>query len=719
MPAPNGPTRVVTFYSYKGGVGRTMALVNTAAAFAQQGLRVLLVDFDLEAPGMTHFFAREVRRRPKGVHKDSLDFLLDAKRSLAEAEGQSMEPDYRCSLAEYTIPISLPKRWLQKAPQGIPYSNGRMDLIPATLEPRRSAAKEEGKLPPDYLDRLQDLDLGSLFLPGGPGHRFGAHVRSYFRGARFEAPGDILFALRESVQAAYDLVLIDSRTGLNEVAGFSIGTVADALVICCGLNQQNIEGTRYFMKKIGLFDRKRAKPFLIAVGPVPPWQTAEAQQRRQALKKALHLLQDDENHPDDLLDRKETPEAGSGEIASDYPWIVEVPYHPVAALREPIFVVDSPTEPIALAYQRLAARLQSSLPLGPALEGNEGLSFINLIQNPSPSVRTSYVEWLADRLPGLRLRGSPRLKIPSFPTACGVCALFEKRPNISWEDLERIPLAAAVAALRTQSAAPFERAWNLIPPLSSERKRFLAVGLIFFQSMTCHPVPQDSLQWLNLKSEEGEKRDVHVHLTNINAHLGSLRLASNRRSRRQLETQGSAVLEQSLAELQARSSIDNSFWREFIADELNPFKAFKETPEILRVIEHWASGTLAQSAESLQYLRTLYRRPENLQDEVSPQSLSNLVLLLSPLFSHSLFGFWPAPLAATAAALEGGADAMDEILAWLYQARSMYGYTWRVLVDWRYFEEVRRHPRFKAFLAEEDALVESIEGAIDRGEIPL
>jgi cellulose biosynthesis protein BcsQ len=46
---------IVTFYSFKGGVGRTMSLVNVAVALASAGRRVLLVDFDLEAPGIPTF----------------------------------------------------------------------------------------------------------------------------------------------------------------------------------------------------------------------------------------------------------------------------------------------------------------------------------------------------------------------------------------------------------------------------------------------------------------------------------------------------------------------------------------------------------------------------------------------------------------------------------------------------------------------------------------
>ena len=46
---------VNTFYSFKGGVGRTMALANVAVHLARRGRRVLVVDFDLDAPGLDTF----------------------------------------------------------------------------------------------------------------------------------------------------------------------------------------------------------------------------------------------------------------------------------------------------------------------------------------------------------------------------------------------------------------------------------------------------------------------------------------------------------------------------------------------------------------------------------------------------------------------------------------------------------------------------------------
>ena len=50
---------VITFYSYKGGTGRTMALANVACLLAREAepeRPVLVVDWDLEAPGLHHYF---------------------------------------------------------------------------------------------------------------------------------------------------------------------------------------------------------------------------------------------------------------------------------------------------------------------------------------------------------------------------------------------------------------------------------------------------------------------------------------------------------------------------------------------------------------------------------------------------------------------------------------------------------------------------------------
>lgn len=61
------PGTVVTFYSFKGGVGRSMALANVAALLARADKRVLCVDWDLEAPGLDRYFRATPRSSPNSI----------------------------------------------------------------------------------------------------------------------------------------------------------------------------------------------------------------------------------------------------------------------------------------------------------------------------------------------------------------------------------------------------------------------------------------------------------------------------------------------------------------------------------------------------------------------------------------------------------------------------------------------------------------------------
>src|SRR5579863_9554126 len=76
--------QVITFYSYKGGTGRTMALANVAWLLASSGKRVLAVDWDLESPGLPRYFnpflsAEAVRDAP-GVIDLIREFDTEASR---------------------------------------------------------------------------------------------------------------------------------------------------------------------------------------------------------------------------------------------------------------------------------------------------------------------------------------------------------------------------------------------------------------------------------------------------------------------------------------------------------------------------------------------------------------------------------------------------------------------------------------------------------------
>src|ERR1700722_5976752 len=80
-----GVGRIVTFYSFKGGTGRTMALANVAWILAANGKRVLVADWDLESPGLHRFFQpfmeTEVNRKA-GI----VDFIRGYEWAIDEAD---------------------------------------------------------------------------------------------------------------------------------------------------------------------------------------------------------------------------------------------------------------------------------------------------------------------------------------------------------------------------------------------------------------------------------------------------------------------------------------------------------------------------------------------------------------------------------------------------------------------------------------------------------
>jgi len=66
MPATDRPGQVITFYSYKGGTGRSMALANIASVLARRphtGKGILMIDWDLEAPGLHRYFRAQLKKQ--------------------------------------------------------------------------------------------------------------------------------------------------------------------------------------------------------------------------------------------------------------------------------------------------------------------------------------------------------------------------------------------------------------------------------------------------------------------------------------------------------------------------------------------------------------------------------------------------------------------------------------------------------------------------------
>ncbi len=186
--------RVVTFYSYKGGVGRSMALANVAFRLADvHALEVVIVDWDLEAPGLQEFFAlpREKVENARGV----LDYL-EAWREGAKRRAPS-PPDARSWLIRVDEPPRAPR-------------HGSLSLLIA------------GRPDEHYDARLASLD---------------------WKGFYANAAGALAVeTLRRQLVEIADVVLIDSRTGLTDAGGICTVQLPDAVVLMTAPNRQSLEG---------------------------------------------------------------------------------------------------------------------------------------------------------------------------------------------------------------------------------------------------------------------------------------------------------------------------------------------------------------------------------------------------------------------------------------------------------------------------------------------
>ncbi|MFD7811933.1 FxSxx-COOH system tetratricopeptide repeat protein [Streptomyces sp. NPDC059785] len=226
-PSSDGRGSVVTFYSFKGGVGRTMALANVAWIMASRGLRVLAVDWDLEAPGLQSYF-HPVLTDPELRDTDGLINMLRAFQEAVLLPGQDAPPPLDDSWFEDTVDLDPYVVGL-----GLHFDGGgRLDFLPAG---RQNAA---------YKDAVTSFNWHQFY------ERLGG--------------GIFLQALREEMISRYDYVLVDSRTGVSDSSGICTVLLPDTVVMCFALNTQNIRGSVDVARSV---DRSDIRP--IRLLPVP------------------------------------------------------------------------------------------------------------------------------------------------------------------------------------------------------------------------------------------------------------------------------------------------------------------------------------------------------------------------------------------------------------------------------------------------------------------
>ena len=191
--------KTITFFSYKGGVGRTLAAANFAVYLAKLGLKVVIMDFDLDAPGVDSKFPGY--SLPSG-QLGLIDYILRFQR-----DGCDPGP-IRGMVC--TIPISSPRQEFS------------LGLIPAG-----------DYLGADYSAKLNELNWSAIFS----GDRAGV---AFFQ----------VFLDRIGNELSPDVLVIDSRTGFSEIGGLCTQQLADETVILSSLASESVKMTRHLVKII-------------------------------------------------------------------------------------------------------------------------------------------------------------------------------------------------------------------------------------------------------------------------------------------------------------------------------------------------------------------------------------------------------------------------------------------------------------------------------------
>src|SRR5215213_7898778 len=226
MPTYGSPGTIITFYSFKGGTGRSMSLANVAWILASNDLRVLVVDWDLEAPGLHRYFAPFLIDKELTSSDGVIDLIIDyAAAAMTPKEGSGPLPD------DWHLPYANILRYATSLNWKFP-GKGRLDFIPA------------GRQGPSYSTRVNSFNWQDFY------ERLGGW--------------SFLEAVKEKMRAEYDYILIDSRTGVSDTSGICTVQMPDTLVICFLLNNQSIEGAA----DVAVSVQKQRKDSALRIFPV-------------------------------------------------------------------------------------------------------------------------------------------------------------------------------------------------------------------------------------------------------------------------------------------------------------------------------------------------------------------------------------------------------------------------------------------------------------------
>ena len=397
---------IYTFYSYKGGVGRSMALANVAECFYLQGLKVVMIDWDLEAPGLESFFFDPGPDDASNGNEPATTGKPQALEGIAMVQSKlgliDMLTEYKRSYSSIlpqqgaTSSLEVPKAFQQLFSEETAKLAGGADEFTAVLDQHMpplstylvpihaGSAKVESASP----------TTGSLsLLPVG--WRYKERFQAYGQAVQaFDWDGfygtyrgkDYFNWMQKKLLEVADVILIDSRTGVTEMGGVCARQMADVVVSFSAPNNQNIDGVA---RMIQSFKRKetikardnRGLDTIIVPTRVDP---AELDDLTKFQVRFERLADEKTNAPEQFKDLKRTF------------WELQIPYRAKYSYQErrvvgPDVTSVDPTKGLENAYWKLASHLALLAPETHALRQRFAARLQREFPSRLPKVVLSYM----------------------------------------------------------------------------------------------------------------------------------------------------------------------------------------------------------------------------------------------------------------------------------------------------------------------------------------
>ncbi len=268
--------KIISFFSFKGGVGRTALLTNLGAHWASEGKVVALVDMDLLAPGLSYSPLKgpplDEQVTPAGVSDLLLAFLEGGTEN-----GEITLIPPRALLREMRLPAGK-----LRSPAG------RLLVIDAGTQTGKLAERRWLGVARDMEEPLPNIPPAEV--KAGEGREKQAY-RTLAEAIRHDLSEWRLPGADGQPGRPLDYLLIDCRSGYPELLDLSLGFLADQMVVLSGLNEQNLRGLELTLSALTEEGRIPVDMFpaqlLVVFSPVPAGEDAAT---LEALERGFEVI---------------------------------------------------------------------------------------------------------------------------------------------------------------------------------------------------------------------------------------------------------------------------------------------------------------------------------------------------------------------------------------------------------------------------------------------